>query len=387
MATSAIDTEKWKTGIDATATDIKEVEAFIDWRLSIYKKKGWKRFDLWESFVDDFESFTRDILDNLGKDQLKKIRDYLCANGVYVRKEARKSIADGLLGVIHEPTPSKWPTDDPTDDPTPALPLLSTAPVQTTQPIATATATAITPPRTQTPTPTTPQPPAAPTPQQAAPSTQALLASPLPPTAELPLPTNVTTASNDFPPTAELPLPTNVTAVSNDLPTAKLPSPTNVAAPSTNVTAPPTNTTGPSTNVTAPPTYNPDTVCCLPCRSATSKITSIARPKRQRAPFPMAFASHKYYVNRVYILVVLHTKKELPVLEYIDGVYRLNDCAVTPAIRLNWHRTAIYHRQTDSAATPAITILIAPICLRSTDQMIVPICLRSIDRLIDKLSA
>ena len=45
-STSVIDTEKWKTGIDATATDIKEVEAFIDWRLSTYKKKGWKGFDL-----------------------------------------------------------------------------------------------------------------------------------------------------------------------------------------------------------------------------------------------------------------------------------------------------------------------------------------------------
>ena len=138
------------------------------------------------------------------------------------------------------------------------------------------------------------------------------------------------TALNDLPPTAELPLPTNVMA---------------------------------------PPTYNPDTVCCLPCRSATSKITSIAHPKRQRAPPPpTAFVSYKYYINRVYIWVVLHTKKELLVLEYIDRVSRLNDCTVTPAIRLNWHCTAIYHRQTDSAAMPAITILIAPIRLRSTDK-------------------
>ena len=45
-STSVIDTEKWKTGIDATATDIKEVEAFIDWRLSIYKENKWKGFNL-----------------------------------------------------------------------------------------------------------------------------------------------------------------------------------------------------------------------------------------------------------------------------------------------------------------------------------------------------
>ena len=118
MATSVMNTEKWETGINATATDIKEVKAFVDWRLSIYKEKGWKGFDLWESFVDDFESFTKDILNDLGKDRLKEIRDYFRENGVYIRKEARKLIADGLLGTIYEPTPLKWPTDDSADKPT-----------------------------------------------------------------------------------------------------------------------------------------------------------------------------------------------------------------------------------------------------------------------------
>ena len=40
MATSAMDTEKWKTGIDVTVTDIKEVKVFINWHLLIYKEKG-----------------------------------------------------------------------------------------------------------------------------------------------------------------------------------------------------------------------------------------------------------------------------------------------------------------------------------------------------------
>ena len=38
MATSTIDTEKWETGINITATNIKKVKAFINWRLLIYKK-------------------------------------------------------------------------------------------------------------------------------------------------------------------------------------------------------------------------------------------------------------------------------------------------------------------------------------------------------------
>ena len=67
-STSAIDTEKWETGINTTVTDIKKVKAFVDWRLLIYKENGWKGFNLWESFINDFKLFIKDILNNLSKD-------------------------------------------------------------------------------------------------------------------------------------------------------------------------------------------------------------------------------------------------------------------------------------------------------------------------------
>ena len=38
MATFTMDTEKWETGIDATTTNIKEVKAFVNWRLLTYKE-------------------------------------------------------------------------------------------------------------------------------------------------------------------------------------------------------------------------------------------------------------------------------------------------------------------------------------------------------------
>ena len=63
-----MDTEKWETGIDATATNIKEVKAFVDWRLLIYKENGQKGFNLQESFINNFELFIKDILNNLSKD-------------------------------------------------------------------------------------------------------------------------------------------------------------------------------------------------------------------------------------------------------------------------------------------------------------------------------
>ena len=67
---------------------------------------------MWESFVDDFKTFTKDILDNLGKDRLKRIRDYLRENNVFVQKEARKSIIEGLLATIYKLNLPKWPTAD-----------------------------------------------------------------------------------------------------------------------------------------------------------------------------------------------------------------------------------------------------------------------------------
>ena len=67
-STSVIDTEKQETGINVTVTDIKEVRVFVDWRLSTYKENGWKGFDLWESFINNFELFTKDILNDFSKD-------------------------------------------------------------------------------------------------------------------------------------------------------------------------------------------------------------------------------------------------------------------------------------------------------------------------------
>ena len=49
---------------------------------------------------------------------MKEIKDYLYKNSIYIWKEARKSIADSLLGTIYKLTPLKWPTDNSADKPT-----------------------------------------------------------------------------------------------------------------------------------------------------------------------------------------------------------------------------------------------------------------------------
>ena len=62
--------------------------------------------------------FIKDILNELNKDQLKEIRDYLYKNGVYIQKKAKKSITDSLLKAIYKPTPLKWPANNPINNPT-----------------------------------------------------------------------------------------------------------------------------------------------------------------------------------------------------------------------------------------------------------------------------
>ena len=68
MATSVINTEKQETKINTTVTDIKKVKAFINQHLLTYKKKGWKGFNLQESFINNFKLFIKDILNNFNKD-------------------------------------------------------------------------------------------------------------------------------------------------------------------------------------------------------------------------------------------------------------------------------------------------------------------------------
>ncbi len=305
MSNTGIQRPNWANGITLTnETTAEDITNYIDFKINEYTKYNFKDKSLWDSYQEDFDNFEVQTFKDADRSAIKRLKQLLRHNGVWVFNKKSKSVPQALYNVAHEDDRTEWSDKEiklfiNNEGPFNSYAINYRLKSRSSTPLTSFATLAL----------------------------ALAVSNDLPPAAKLPLPMNVTAVSNDLPPTAELPLPTDVTAT--------------------------------STNVTAPPTYNPDTVCCLPCKSAASKITSTARPKRQRAPPPpTAFASHEYYVNRVYILVVLCTKKELPALEYIDRVYRLNDCAVTPTIRLSWHRTAIYH-QTNSAAMPAITILIA----------------------------
>jgi hypothetical protein len=68
----------------------------------------WRRA---EDLVDYYaEDFTRDTFNICPSDLLKRLRDCLRENGIYVRKGRGVQIANELYKAVHEDSP--WPDDD-----------------------------------------------------------------------------------------------------------------------------------------------------------------------------------------------------------------------------------------------------------------------------------
>ena len=120
------DTEQWEAGVDAAKMDVKELKAYLGWRVSYYKTEELKDFGLWEAFAEDFSTFTRDILQSCGSDKLRKLRDHLIDNGVHVYKAPGASMAKELLTAMN---PENAPKIGTSTGPIPQ----STAPQPTSQ--------------------------------------------------------------------------------------------------------------------------------------------------------------------------------------------------------------------------------------------------------------
>ena len=103
---------KWKQGTSKPSeASIEEIEQFIYWRIDKYKEFGWKNEDLSEAYASDFQHFTKDEFDKCSDDPIRKLRDVLRAQGVYIRKGRGINIARELTAVIQDDIP--WPEDDP----------------------------------------------------------------------------------------------------------------------------------------------------------------------------------------------------------------------------------------------------------------------------------
>ena len=99
--------------IDVTKGPLIEshLYGFITWRINRYGEFNYRDYDLWAAFVEDFIDFTETHFQLANKDCVRNLRDFLCANGVYVHRQARVSMAKELFKVLQEDNPHEW-TDD-----------------------------------------------------------------------------------------------------------------------------------------------------------------------------------------------------------------------------------------------------------------------------------
>lgn len=67
---------------------------------------------MWEAFVEDFEGFTKATFEIAIKDLLRKLRDFLRSNGVFVFKQVRIPIANELYKVVTEERMHNWTNEE-----------------------------------------------------------------------------------------------------------------------------------------------------------------------------------------------------------------------------------------------------------------------------------
>ena len=89
-----------------------DINGYIAWRIAIWEDSRYRDRDLWIAFIDDFDDFKKDTFDIASKDYRIKLRDYLRANGVFVRKQPRLSIVSELCNVLMEDEQHKWTNEE-----------------------------------------------------------------------------------------------------------------------------------------------------------------------------------------------------------------------------------------------------------------------------------
>jgi len=97
------------TGFSAQENDIKTINDFIKHKLEEYDELGFRNYDLWEQFKDDFESFTDDTFKSANVTSVRKLRNQLRKYGVWVKKERTGTAAQALHQTLLEDDLAPWP--------------------------------------------------------------------------------------------------------------------------------------------------------------------------------------------------------------------------------------------------------------------------------------
>jgi len=99
----------WNTE-QATNASAKQVGDYIQARINDYKEDGMNGDELFDMWKGDFVSFTTTTFSKT-KEATKALRDFLRANGVYIKK-SRRLIAEELFDTLQKHEPEIWPVNE-----------------------------------------------------------------------------------------------------------------------------------------------------------------------------------------------------------------------------------------------------------------------------------
>ena len=76
--------DRWSEGIDAQSDNIdkKEIKEFIDFKLLEYETYKLKDDDLWETYREDFNTFTTQTFRDCNQITVRNLRQFLCVYSV-----------------------------------------------------------------------------------------------------------------------------------------------------------------------------------------------------------------------------------------------------------------------------------------------------------------
>ena len=89
-----------------------DLNGFISWCIDRYEDEKFRDYELWEAILEDFIDFTETLFQLADKDYVRNLRNFLCANGVYVHKQARISMAKELSKILQEDKPHEGTNDE-----------------------------------------------------------------------------------------------------------------------------------------------------------------------------------------------------------------------------------------------------------------------------------
>ena len=96
------------TAFSAPENDIETIDDFIKFKLEEYEEVGLMNDDLWETFKEDFDSFTETIFKSANQQFIRKLRTHLRKYGVWIKKERQTTVAQALAQTLLEEDMTPW---------------------------------------------------------------------------------------------------------------------------------------------------------------------------------------------------------------------------------------------------------------------------------------